>query len=116
MAFPKVEDFQNLAEISEWGNEYHRELAAFLDKNNELPFDQTVVIPWAKRLENKLGQTPRPATLAETMIQVIAHSTYHRGQVNTRLRELEGEPPLVDFIAWVWFGKPQADWPEPAER
>jgi hypothetical protein len=26
--------------------------------------------------------------------------------VNARLREMGGELPLVDFIAWVWFGKP----------
>ena len=38
------------------------------------------------------------------------HSTYHRGQVNVRLRELGGEPQLVDFIAWVWEGKPRAVW------
>jgi hypothetical protein len=24
---------------------------------------------------------------------------HHRGQINTRLRELGNEPPLVDFIA-----------------
>jgi uncharacterized damage-inducible protein DinB len=44
------------------------------------------------------------------MFQVTSHSTHHRGQVNARLRALGGEPPLVDYIAWVWFGKPAADW------
>jgi uncharacterized damage-inducible protein DinB len=34
-----------------------------------------------------------------------------RAQVNTRLRELGATPPLVDFIAWAWFGKPAAEWP-----
>jgi hypothetical protein len=29
--------------------------------------------------------------------------------VNARLRELGAEPPLTDFIAWIWFGKPQAE-------
>ena len=45
-------------------------------------------------------------TLAETALQVAMHSTYHRGQVNARLRQIGGEPPLVDFIAWIWFGRP----------
>jgi uncharacterized damage-inducible protein DinB len=49
-------------------------------------------------------------TLAETMLQVASHSTYHRGQVNARLRELAGEPPLVDYIAWIWFGRPAPEW------
>jgi uncharacterized damage-inducible protein DinB len=39
------------------------------------------------------------------------HSTYHRGQVNARLRELGIEPPLTDYIAWIWFGRPEAEWP-----
>ena len=44
------------------------------------------------------------------MIQVAMHTAYHRGQINTRVRELGGEPKLVDFIAWIWYGKPKADW------
>jgi hypothetical protein len=30
--------------------------------------------------------------------------------VARRLRELEVEPPLTDYIAWVWTGRPEADW------
>ena len=28
-----------------------------------------------------------------------------------RLREVGGTPPLVDYIAWVWFSRPDAPWP-----
>lgn len=45
---------------------------------------------------------------------MVWRATYHRGQVNTWLRELGLEPPLVDFIAWVWFGKPAPDWSHPS--
>jgi len=48
--------------------------------------------------------------LAKTAFQVTGHSTCHRGQVNTRLRELGAYPPLVDYIAWLWLGRPAADW------
>jgi len=41
---------------------------------------------------------------------VALHSLYHRGQVNARLREVGGTPPLVDYIAWLWFGRPAAEW------
>jgi hypothetical protein len=34
---------------------------------------------------------------------------YHRGQVATRLRERGGEPPLTDFIAWIWMHRPAPD-------
>ena len=61
-------------------------------------------------MERKIKQKVVPATLEETMLQVASHSTYHRGQINTRFRERGGDPPSVDFIIWVWLGKPKADW------
>jgi hypothetical protein len=57
------------------------------------------------------GRDIASPTLAETILQVASHSTYHRGQVNTRLRQLGAEPPLVDYVAWIWFDRPAADWP-----
>jgi predicted enzyme related to lactoylglutathione lyase len=56
------------------------------------------------------GKKVVPATLEETMIQVASHSTYHRCQINTRFRELGGNPAMVDFVAWVWLGKPNMGW------
>ena len=67
-------------------------------------------MPWVATYEAKLGRTFSTPTLGETMLQVASHSTYHRGQVNARLREVGGEPPLVDYIAWIWFGRPEPDW------
>ena len=48
--------------------------------------------------------------IAESMLQVALHSQYHRGQINARLRALGGEPPRVDYIIWLWLGRPPADW------
>ena len=28
-----------------------------------------------------------------------------------RADELGTTPPLVDYIAWIWFGRPAAEWP-----
>jgi uncharacterized damage-inducible protein DinB len=42
----------------------------------------------------------------ETINQVIQHSTYHRAQINKRIRELGEEPPFTDFIYWAWINKP----------
>jgi len=67
-------------------------------------------MPWIAEYEQQIGRRFEKPTLGETMFQVTSHSTYHRGQVNMRLRGIGGEPPLVDFIAWVWFGKPTAEW------
>jgi uncharacterized damage-inducible protein DinB len=68
-------------------------------------------VPWAAMVEQRIGRPPGSTTMADTMLQVVLHSTYHRGQVNARLREIGGTPPLVDYIAWIWLGRPQPDWP-----
>jgi len=58
-----------------------------------------------------LGFEPGPTTLAETMVQVYAHTGHHRGQVISRLRDLGSTPPLVDYLAWLWQHRPAAVWP-----
>jgi uncharacterized damage-inducible protein DinB len=68
-----------------------------------------VRFPWADRLVERFGAV-RPATWGESVLQLSTHSAYHRGQVARRLRELGGEPPLTDFIAWLWMDRPAADW------
>lgn len=93
-----------------WGQSYHRNVQPYLDSLAEEALAQTVDLPWAEMVAARIGQMPASSTLAETLQQVTMHSAYHRGQVNTRLRELGAEPPLVDFIAWVWLGQPVAQW------
>jgi uncharacterized damage-inducible protein DinB len=91
----------------------HAELASFLGGLDEESLSQAVWLPWAGRFTELTGKEPAPITMGETLLQVVNHSTYHRGQVNSRLREVGGTPPMTDFIAWVGLGKPEADWPKP---
>lgn len=95
-----------LAAIEQWAREYHREIRVFLDDLDDSSLDRAMRLPWADRF----AKGAQPTTLGDTMIQITAHSTYHRGQVNMRMRELGGEPPLVDFIAWLWQGRPAPPW------
>ena len=83
-------------------------MIAELDENQ---LGRPVDVPWARRIVARLGVEPSSVTLHETLMQLPQHSTYHRGQVNMRLRQLGVEPPLTDFIAWAWLGKPEAEWP-----
>ena len=101
-----------LTELPEWGGQFHRLAVDYLETLREEDLDGPMLMPWAKYLTKHLGRDPEITTKGETILQVAAHSTYHRGQVNARLRELGSEPPLVDYIAWIWFGKPAADWGE----
>jgi uncharacterized damage-inducible protein DinB len=109
-AFRPLEDFTTFAALRDWAQPYYAQASGFIQTLSEEALARPVVLPWAAEISEALGCMPQPASLAETCFQVSSHSTYHRGQVNTRLRDLGGEPPLVDYIAWVWFGKPQARW------
>lgn len=110
LVFPEPNEFSNIAAVHRWAVPVYAELAQFLDVVDDPALSRPVNMPWVAQFEKRLGRGFALPTLAETMFQVTSHSTYHRGQVNMRVRELQGEPPLVDFIAWVWFGKPQAEW------
>jgi uncharacterized damage-inducible protein DinB len=91
--------------------DYYTDLATFFSALGADDLERPVALPWAGGFAARLGREPATPTLAETILQVVMHSTYHRGQVNTRLRELGIEPPLTDYIAWIWFGRPEPQWP-----
>jgi uncharacterized damage-inducible protein DinB len=110
LAFPKAVDFPDIAAVQSWSQPYYAALAAFVATVDDASLTRTVEMPWLGEFERSSGRRFVRPSLAETMFQVTSHSTYHRGQVNARLREVGGEPPLVDYIAWVWFGKPAPAW------
>ncbi len=106
---PDISTFGDVAAIHAWGHEYYGQVPEYLDRLDAEALQRQVQFPWAEQLVERWGKA-NPATLAETILQITSHTTYHRAQVNTRLRELGAEPPLTDFIAWVWMGKPAAEW------
>lgn len=108
MSFPTFDDARSLMR---WGQAYYAQAFAFLADMTEAKCAETIVMPWAEMITQRIGRTPAPVTLNDTLLQVDSHSTYHRGQINARLRELGGQPPLVDYIAWMWLGRPAATWP-----
>ena len=107
--YPTFDDTMSLAA---WAKTYHRGVLAHLQSLADEHVARPMPVPWVEHVEKRLGRSPGVTTVGDTMLQVILHSTYHRGQINTRLRELGGTPPLVDYIAWIWFGRPVAEWPE----
>jgi uncharacterized damage-inducible protein DinB len=97
--------------LAKWAREYYPEVHAELTKAGAEALDRVVEVPWTARAAARFGVEPRQPTAGETLLQVYAHTAHHRGQINLRLRELGGEPPLIDFIAWLWQGRPAAAWP-----
>ncbi len=112
LEIPKPEKFSDLKSIAKWGFDYQQKLDKFLSSPQSDENEKAIQIPWSVFVERKTKQKVVPATLEETMMQVASHSTYHRGQTNTRFRELGGDPASVDLIMWIWLGKPKADFRE----
>ena len=106
---PEASSFENIDAVRDWCREYSRQVPQLLDGLDADALQRRIEFPWAEQLVERFGR-PMPASFAETILQVTSHSTYHRGQANTRLRKLGAEPPLTDFIAWIWMGRPAADW------
>jgi uncharacterized damage-inducible protein DinB len=106
IAIPKPSEFDSAAGLRSWASDYYAEAKSVLESLSEDDLGAVVEIPWAHLFTKRFGRPPELVTVEQTAYQVVAHTQYHRGQVNRRLRELGSEPPLVDYIAWLWLGRP----------
>jgi uncharacterized damage-inducible protein DinB len=105
------ESFDDTQSLLPWARAYYGQAMAHLESLDEEKLSDPMPLAWAKMVEKALGRAPETPTIGETILQVALHSLYHRGQVNARLSEVGGKPPLVDYIAWVWFARPAPEWP-----
>jgi uncharacterized damage-inducible protein DinB len=107
---PKLGSFPDLRSVGRWARRFYLELPAYRDALDDPMLARQVEFPWAAQVAEHLGGSAGPATVAESLLQLVLHTAHHRGQVLTRLREAGGEPPLTDFIAWIWMRRPAPDW------
>jgi len=112
MELPRRKEFNNVNELAELAFKNVELLQSFISGLKEKDLEKIIKIPWSEHSEKHLGIKAADTNLVETMFQVLEHSTYHRGQVNSLIRSLDADPPLVDYIVWIWKGKPPANWPE----
>ena len=105
----ELQAFADLAAVRAWARAYYRGLVSYLSTIGESDLARPVRFPWADQLGQRFGRAGA-ASWSESVLQVAMHTSYHRGQVAARLRELGVEPPLTDFIAWIWMRRPGADW------
>ena len=102
--------FDDIRALMIWGRSYFSEVFAHFNTLTDQLVSELAQLPWADIVERELGCKPEKLSVAEMMLQVPLHSQYHRGQINARLRAVGGEPARVDYIVWVWLGRPPADW------
>jgi uncharacterized damage-inducible protein DinB len=81
----------------------HAGTQAYVESLDEAALARTVRIPW-------FPDPPCVISVAEALVQVAMHSQHHRGQCMTRLKDFGGEPKNVDWIIWLWKGKPTPRW------
>jgi hypothetical protein len=93
-----------------WGRSFYLQSADYLGAVTDALMAGAFPLPWAEIVTSELGRPPAPSTLSELLLQVPMHSHYHRGQINSRLRAVGGEPPKVDYVFWVWMARPPAEW------
>ena len=102
--------FDDAKSLMSWGQSFYADASSHFEALTDEQIAGILQVPWAEIVERELGRKPAQITFAETMLQVALHSQYHRGQINARLRAVGGEPPRVDYIVWIWLGRPAADW------
>jgi uncharacterized damage-inducible protein DinB len=112
--FRDPSEFPEPHQLAAWGREGHQLLQAYVTTVAATDLGAEIPVPWAGEIAQTLGRDIQSPTLGQTITQVAMHSVHHRAQINARLRELGAEPPIVDFIAWIWWGQPEAAWTVPA--
>ena len=102
MVDPKRGNALGPAELREWGRGNALTLIELARLTSDDELAEHLEIPWFK-------EPPIVLSRGEALIQACLHSIHHRGQNATRLRELGGDPPTIDYIIWIWKGRPDPD-------
>lgn len=106
ITYEKSDAYPTLESIKEMKDAYYNDLPTFVDSLVEADLQKPMGMPWVRFFERTIGQPAAVTTLGETMYQIASHSVHHRAQVNVQLRGLGGEPPFIDYIVWLWLGRP----------
>jgi uncharacterized damage-inducible protein DinB len=103
--------FQDTADLARWARQCYSQLRSsvslLIADTPGAPIPASLVLA----AEAGLGPGSGAPSMLDTVLQVVTHGIYHRGQINMRLRELGCMPPLTEYFVWVWQGKPDAPWP-----
>lgn len=105
--YTKSDAYPTFDSIRELKDGYYESLETFVSNLDEEELGKPMVLPWVRYIERQLRIEAVDTTLGETMYQIASHSVHHRAQVNLQIREHGGDPPMIDYIVWLWLGKPE---------
>lgn len=98
-----AEQFTDIGSIRAGWSEVEKERRRFLDTLT--PADLDHVIEYTSLMGNRCAYT-----LRRMMQHVVNHSTYHRGQLTTMLRQLGAEPCATDYLRYFdWIAHQPED-------
>ena len=103
--------FSDTSDLARWARQYYALLGTEELSLIEGRLDEAIPESLVLAAEAGLGPCAMTPTLGDTVLQVVLHTMYHRGQIVTRLRELGCDAPLTEYFVWVWLGKPGPNWP-----
>jgi len=96
-------ELRGFDELKEFTRGNHARLQAIAATSDPAGLERRVTVPW-------FPDPPCVVSVGEAFVQVAMHTQHHRGQNITRLRQCGGEPRNVDYIIWLWKGRPAAVW------
>ena len=111
-ALPTPDDIGSLAALRRWARPHYGDMRGFLAGADAAALATPLPEAWRQRMQDECGSSLATVSVGLSAYDLANHTAHHRGQINARLRELEGEPPSVDYILWVWTGRPAAEWGE----
>lgn len=83
----------------------HEEFGNLKNSLDDASLARSVTIPW-------FPDPPCIVSVAEALVQMAMHTQHHRGQNLSRLKAIGGKSVNVDFIIWLWKGRPVPRWEE----
>jgi uncharacterized damage-inducible protein DinB len=90
---PELEDFPSVALLAASFEDFWPQLEFYLASLDDDQMART--FSWT----NSRGET-HSAPLRQVLLHVVNHSTYHRGQVVSQLRQLGHSAPSTDLVYW----------------
>jgi uncharacterized damage-inducible protein DinB len=97
--------------LARWARSFYERVVSDESTLNEESLHRRIPDSLLQKAEQGLGPGASLPGIGDTVLQVVLHSAYHRGQINKKLRELGCEPPLTEYFIWVWRGRPRPEWP-----
>jgi uncharacterized damage-inducible protein DinB len=110
ISMPSDAELTSHAALVAFARGAHQSIQTFLSQTPAPDLQRAFREPWTDQFD---ARWPKPAashTLGESVLQVVLHTSHHRGQLCSRLREFGSDPPTLDFIVWLWGGRPEPDW------